>query len=466
MRSHHLAVSGFTQPVAGQPAQPRALQRPASLGFGRKALLFGLLTASFDVFLVADIGGFTLRIHQLLLALAVLSALQLTYQQQPIRLPLAIGWLLLWVTFILAFIPNTVYLARSAGYGFWLVLDVFIILATVQLFGNRKWLGTLLRTYLGVFVFVGGFGMLQLLLGVAHLPAPFVKQWMIGGLWPRLNGFSYEPSYFSTYMLMGWVFSGWLVEKRTYVLGPILTRACFIISTLAMVLSTSRIGWMMMLVWAVGYAFRRLRDRHSMSIPPVLLVGALLFFAVLAIGAAATSARLQTALVTMMAGGTGINGTPAHSVYDRERSLELTFEIFQKSPLVGYSLGGVATAIGAMQGMRITGNNDAKQSEGGSVFVEVLAASGAIGAIPFILYFGALIRLPLVAARGTDPPTRIVLSGLVWALCMELLVLQLNQNILRAYLWFHIAVLSAAYAAVKLDQWRATPQDRYAAPPV
>lgn len=461
MRNPHLAVSAFNSLAAREAVAPPIRQPKASPGFGRKALLFGLLTASFDIFLVVDVGGFTLRIHQLLLALSVLSALQLSYEQQPLRLPVAIGWLMLWVSFILAFIPNTVYLARSAGYGFWLLLDVFVILATVQLFGNRKWIDSLLRAYLGVFLFVGGFGLAQLLLGVAHLPL-FVKQWLIVGLWPRINGFSYEPSYFSTYMLMGWIFSGWLIEFRTYVLGPRLTRACFVVSTLAMVLSTSRIGWLMMGVWGIGYAFRRLRDRHSATIPPVLLVGALMFCAVVAVGAAATSARLQKAIGTIMVGGTGLNGTPSHSVSFRERNLEYTFDIFKESPLIGYSLGGVATAIGARQGMRITGNNDAKQNEGGSVFAEILAASGTIGIIPFLIYFWMLIQRPLVAARATDPPTRVVLSGLIWALCMELLVLQFNQNILRAYLWFHIGVVSAAYAAVKLDHWRVSARAEHA----
>jgi len=466
VRNLHLAVSGFNPVAAAEPVEPFILHRPAALGFGRKALLFGLLTASFDVFLVADIGGFTLRIHQLLLGLAFLSALQLTYERQLIRFPLGIGWLMLWVTFILAFIPHTTYLARSAGYGFWLLLDVFIIITTVQLFGNRQWIDTLLRGYLSVFVFVGGFGLLQLLLGVAHLPAPFVTQWLIGGIWPRLNGFSYEPSYFSTYMLMGWVFSGWLVERRIYVLGPVLTRATFIVSTLALILSTSRIGWLMMVVWALFYGFRRVRKRHALNVPPVLLVGALLLVAVLAIGAAITSTKLQKNIATTFAGGTGINGTPAHSVDDREKSLEQTWEVFQKSPLVGYSLGGVASAIGALKGARISGNSDAKAMEGGSVFVEVLAASGAVGVIPFILYLVALIRQPLVAARQIDASTREVLSGLVWALCMELIILQFNQNVLRAYLWFHIGVLSAAYAAVKLDEWRAAPRARHATPAV
>lgn len=428
------------------------------LGFGRKALLVGLLTASFDVFLVADIGGFTLRIHQLMLGIAVIAALQLTYAEQPIRGPVGIGWLMLWVAFILAFIPNTVYLARSIGYGLWLLLDVFIVLVTVQLFGNGSWIRTLLRTYLRVFVCVGAFAMLQLVLGVLRLPDPFVKQWLIAGVWPRLNGFSYEPSYFSTYMLMGWVFSAWLLERKTYVLGRQLTLAAFAVTSFALVFSTSRIGWIMMFIWGIGYAFRRLRTRHTLSIPPAILVTVLMGFGVLATGLTATSDRLQKALVNTFAGGTGLNGTPAHSVDDRERNLGYTFDVFKSSPLIGYSLGGVATAIGSMQGTRITGNNDAKQSEGGSVFAEVLAASGVIGIVPFILYLAALIRRPLAAGRAADPATSVVLSGLVWALCMELIILQFNQNVLRAYLWFHIGVVSAAFAAVRMDGWRAEPQ--------
>ncbi len=140
--------------------------------------------------------------------------------------------------------------------------------------------------------------------------------------------------------------------------------------------------------------------------------------AVGAIGAAATSTRVQKSLGTIFTGGTGLNGTPAHSVNDREHAIEETWEIFQKSPLIGYSLGGVATAIGTLEGARITGNNDAKAMEGGAVFLEVLAASGGVGIIPFLLYLVFLIRKPLMAARRTDAPTREVLSGLVWALCM------------------------------------------------
>jgi hypothetical protein len=74
--------------------------------------------------------------------------------------------------------------------------------------------------------------------------------------------------------------------------------------------------------------------------------------------------------------------------------------------------------------------------------------------IPFLLYLGATIKKPLSMSRKTGGDIGTVLSGLVWALCMELLVLQFNQNILRAYLWFHLGVLAAAYAAVANDGWQ------------
>ena len=89
------------------------------------------------------------------------------------------------------------------------------------------------------------------------------------------------------------------------------------------------------------------------------------------------------------------------------------------------------------------------------MFAEVLAASGAAGVVPFIIYIFVLIRQPLSLGRKSSTATRVVLSGLTWALCMELIILQFNQNVLRAYLWFHIGALSAAYCAVKNDAWEA-----------
>ncbi|MGE0114852.1 MAG: O-antigen ligase family protein [Steroidobacteraceae bacterium] len=438
------------------PPDRVASSRDSRLGFGRIALLLGLLTASFDIFLVLNVGGFTLRIHQVLLSISLAAVFQVTYKDEKLRAPLGFGWVTIWTLFILAFIPNTEYLPRSIGYGFFLLLSLLIVYCTVQLYGNRRWIKVLLKGYLWVFVLVGGFGLLQLLLGAARLPAPLIKQWLIQGVWPRINGFSYEPSYFSTYMLMGWVFSAWLVEHRTYCFGERLTKVAFYVSTLAMLLSTSRIGWATMLLWSMFFLFRRLRFPGPIRFSPMLVVVALCAVVMTVLWIVHSGDKLKDDLVTF-AGGTGLFGAPAHSVVDRQNSFNNTLAIISKSPFIGYSLGGVATAIGVMQSGSIANNVDAKHNEGSNVFAEVLAASGVIGVVPFLVYLGMLVRKPLVVARNAGGDTAIVLSGLVWALLMELLILQFNQNILRAYLWFHIGVLSAAHAAIATEGWRVMP---------
>jgi len=56
---------------------------------------------------------------------------------------------------------------------------------------------------------------------------------------------------------------------------------------------------------------------------------------------------------------------------------------------------------------------------------------------------------PHMLARRCGEPFQPVLTALVWSLTMEFIILQFNQNILRPYVWFHIAVLSVVYAVAK-----------------
>jgi O-antigen ligase len=209
-----------------------------------------------------------------------------------------------------------------------------------------------------------------------------------------------------------------------------------------------------MLVWGMGYAWRSLSFKRAPRFSPLFLCGCLCVCMAATLWAVKSQDKITKDLA-VLAAGTGLYGTAAHSVNDREKSLSNTIAVFEKSPLVGYSLGGVATAIAVEHGTLVAGNSDAKHNEGGSVIVEVLAASGIIGVIPFLLYFGVLIGKPLSVSRRVGTQAGTVLAALTWAFLMELLILQFNQNILRAYLWFHVGVLSAAYTAVLAGAWRA-----------
>jgi glycerol-3-phosphate acyltransferase PlsY len=118
--------------------------------------------------------------------------------------------------------------------------------------------------------------------------------------------------------------------------------------------------------------------------------------------------------------------------------------------LIGsYLLGSVPFGFlaGKLRGIDVTSLRIAKDNEGMAVFAEVLAASGIIGVIPFIVYIWRITVAPLkLAAKTRDVNLKNLLLGLGYALIIELMILQFNQNILRLYLWLHISILSATYA--------------------
>jgi hypothetical protein len=333
----------------------------------------------------------------------------------------------------------------------WLFLDILIVLLAVQLFDTLERIKVLIQWYLAAFLIISVVGVVQLVLGVSRLPAPYVQQWIIAGAWPRLNGFSYEPSYYATYLVMGWILCAYLLEKRSTLFPGRLVPITFGASTLALIFATSRLGWATMMIWAVSYV---LRNRERATLPRFSLAGWLLVFNILALGVAAASvltAYKSTAIFESVAGGTGLFGTPSHSVNDRQTAMQDTLALVQKSPFLGYSLGGIAAAIGEEKWEDVKTNESAKKREGMSVFVEVLAASGVIGFIPFAIYVLTIFIKPSLLARAVKGEYAVVLFALLWALGTEILLLQFNQNILRPYLWFHIAVLSATYATVKAD---------------
>jgi O-antigen ligase len=160
-------------------------------------------------------------------------------------------------------------------------------------------------------------------------------------------------------------------------------------------------------------------------------------------------ARAQPETAIMLLGGTGIYGAPAHSVVERASALEDTWKVFTQHPFIGRSLGGVSFGIGELYGVQIRSFQDSKPYEGMATFAEVLAASGVFGVIPFVVFLIAIIKKPLEAARRSSPEYTILLRALTRSLIFELSILQFNQNILRPYLWVHLAILATVYAAAR-----------------
>ena len=112
---------------------------------------------------------------------------------------------------------------------------------------------------------------------------------------------------------------------------------------------------------------------------------------------------------------------------------ENNYPIFKESPILGYGLGGVDPMMAQHLGIRYSTEINGLAT---SVAGEILVATG-IATVFILLYFCKL-----------QTPSSI-LRGLVIALNFELMILVFNQNILRPYLWMHLAVISASIKCLR-----------------
>ncbi|MFZ0595091.1 MAG: O-antigen ligase family protein [Bryobacteraceae bacterium] len=419
------------------------------------AAVLAILTSSFDILLVVQAGGnyrFCQVVTLVLIALAILRVARGVKMQVLGAVPLC-----LWLLVQALFIPVSGFWPKSLGYCFWLLLNVALVFSFVYLFSdNRRTLITLLRWYAWSFAVVAGFGIIQFCLPLLGWGAPLITQWWIPDVLPRVNGLSYEPSYFATYLLIGFVFVGSLRRANSKLLPCKTLLGIYWLTLIGIVLSSSRMGIVFLFAeiflaqFRVWQSFLKdfLRFKFVLSkLRP--LVPSLLSITVIAATAAGTLNALENnpALMLMFLNGTGISNTAAHSVIERENSLEDTLRVFIEHPLIGQGLGGVSSAIGDLYGEKVQSFEASKDFEGMSVFAEVLAASGVIGVIPFVFFLVATIRKPLKLARTAAPLDASLLRSLVRSLVFAWAILQFNQNLLRPYLWLHLAILVTVYAA-------------------
>ena len=432
------------------------MNRPMNFLVLAAAVVF--FTSSFDIFLVLNIGP-NIRIAQLF-TLVLLAAALITHKLgMTMEIPLGAPYLIAWLGIQLAFVPVAEFWQKSMAYSVWLALNIGVAFAMVNLFsGDFVRLQTILKLYLGSFVFVGCFGILQFALPIAGGPGILVEQWWLPDRVPRVNGFSYEPSYFATYLLMGLVCLGSLRRSKGSGFRTWGWTLAYLLLILAMVLCSSRMGLAFVLIelaiaplTRIGRIVRnpRLVLGFHVSGWKILAAATLIWIAYAAIGGTVRWFRDNRQTAAFLLKGTGLLGTAAHSVNEREDRLDGTLQTISDHPWMGQSLGGITESIASYLGLRPQNFEEAKVYEGQSVFAEVLAGSGLPGSIPFFCFLVVSIAAPLRLARRAPSLNAAWLRALVQALVFEWTILQFNANILRLYLWVHIAVLATLYAAVR-----------------
>jgi hypothetical protein len=415
-------------------------------------------TSSFDKFLSLDLGP-NIRIAQLV-SLALIAAALITHRiGMTMELPLGAPWVLAWCAIQLAFVPVADFWLKSLAYCVWLVLNIALSFAMVNVFaGNPVRLQTLLKIYLISFVFVASFGIVQFALPIMGGPALLVEQWWLTGKVARVNGFSFEPSYYATYLIMGLVCLGSLRRSRVAEFRTMMWTFAYLLMVVAMILCSSRIGIAFVLIELSITPLRRLAKivrkpslvlGFHVSGRKILIAAACVWIAYIAIDKAVDWFDENPETIQLLVKGTGLLGTASHSVDEREEHFGDTLHAIADHPWMGSSLGGVTESVASYVGIKPQNFEETKRFEGQSVFAEVVAASGIPGSIPFFCFIVIYLVAPLKLARTASPFQAAWLRALVLSLTFEWAMLQFNQNILRLYLWVHIAVLATVFAAVR-----------------
>jgi len=406
-------------------------------------LLF--LTSSFDIFLNIKISGYSIRILYFIEFILFL-IFMIEYFLGKIEIFKLLNWpyLFIWFLFIILFIPNTTILTRSIGYALWLFLSILLIGIITTLIRTEKQFFKIFDYYILSFYLIAIFGFIQFLFGLFNVNL-LVVQWWIPGKLPRINGFNYEPSYFGSYLLIGWSLLFYLINTNIYFKKKYKNKFFFI--TLVMILSSSRMTILVMILASFILIFYRIVKTFlsKFSIRKTYLK--LMIFLLLIIIVFIFIVIIYWKEINFLFNGLGIGGEPNHSSKPRIQETIDTFRIFLQSPIIGYSLGGIPSAIANLKGIHISTQLEAKHFEGLNIFVQVLAASGIFGFLFFILFFLFLFYKAKIVSnklKNISYIFSIIIKGLSFSLFWELIILSLNQNILRPYLWIAIGMLSSS----------------------
>jgi hypothetical protein len=411
---------------------------------GQFLCIVTILFSSGDIWPTVSL-GFTFRLSQLTL---VLAAAALLLQLRRSRLLLFPGWKWLcgfglWTVVCL---PWSLYLDRSLGYVSFCLLDMLLVLVFVQYFRTERQLRMLISATLWSFIAIAIFGLVQLLAGLFGIEL-LVQEWWIPGHLPRINGLSYEPSYFATYLIPGVVLAAYLLRARSEVVPRWVLRACFILCVAVIVLSTSRLGMMVLLGWLIVISLWRVgiwarNPRFSKKLFLKALVVCFVAFAS-AVVVVRNFDGISTAAgyLSFLSSGITLPGEGGGSSDTRLEELMMTINAFLSHPIMGTGIGGLPVLIGAQKGVVVQSIGDAKANEGMSIFVELLASTGVVGGM-LVLGFGYQVFKALIVGIRTMPVWRRHLAlGCSWALLWIIVALQFNQNFLRLYLFVDIAVL-------------------------
>jgi hypothetical protein len=223
-------------------------------------------------------------------------------------------------------------------------------------------------------------------------------------------------------------------------------------------------GWFAMIIWLLRPVLQTVPELISHG---VISKQKMRLFGVYAVILSCIIGSLFLAFpaseLEVLVGGLGLTeGKGSFSIDDRSAGTTNTANIALSHLVFGVGFGGVPAEIANLSGVKIDSLDDAKDYEGKNITFELVASLGLVGALAIYLFFGLILRRALYLSKlfaygnadvsDETKLTYLCLRGLSWSLIIQLLLLQFNQNFLRAYTWIFIGVLLATINIASRDR--------------
>lgn len=413
------------------------------------ALLFGIfMLQSLDIVWTVDI-GFTLRAVLIPMLLFMLLALPWILAQFGDLRRRYWPLLLLFVPLLIDFTHaiDAPLFIRSLGYSIWFLFFICFIASFCAIRDNFQLDAPLKLALWYSAVFMGLVGIMQIVLGFFDISF-FNVQWWITGKLARANGFTYEPSYYSTYLVPYWILFYYMIGKDDKILTPPMLWTGYIIVGIALVLCSSRMGWLILglaLVFQLSELLLSLIKRTPLDIHRRVL----LWSSVAAASVAYLALNfLPKSITSLLFRGLSISATPGNSsAGDRFSDFKEVFEVVQSHWITGTGFGNLPHYIAQIRGSEITNLAEAESNQGSNITTEIIAGYGLLGGLAYLGFYVLVIwQLWSNSRRGSHPLSR----ALFWSLISMLVLLQFNQNPYRIYFWVFTAL--SLSVAVRPDQ--------------
>jgi len=416
----------------------------------KKILLFlAVFSVSFDIFLVFKIGEATVRFSNLavlMLGIVVVfeKLLRRNFVLKYVKYPMVPLVLFTAVSF-LSVIGSEWFLKSSITAFYALFNLIFYVWLIAELVKNEKDALFLTKIYLGSFLFVAAFALVQFVLPFVGIRPPLAGAYLeFMSFVPRVNAFSYEPTNLATYLAPGLFLALFMAIKGSKLVNRWFLNVAVVVLFAAVVLSTARVGWLAAAISLVALIppILRMIARGKIKIPAFRVCVS--FFLIFLFVLPAFIYLKDDFLGLVKSAPSGVSATC------RTQGAIYVFQVFKENPILGVGVGGVGVYMNNRPQEFILEKMCANTSSiwsitTSTVAAEILASTGIIG---FLIWLWLLWRIFKFAWDKKNNilisrDWRIIMEGLLWGFVVQIIVLQFNQNFFRNYVYLHIGMIVA-----------------------